>query len=227
MLALTWNVRGLGKGEKRKAVRRGDFNSILDPLERKWGTCNMGYVRNFISFTLKAKVVDLPMIGFSFTCSNNREQESWVRLDRFFISLHILSWFPRILQKGLPRGISDHNAVVIGEPSIDWGSCPFRFFNSWLEDKAMLLDALKGWKGCCVKGSKGFALFSKVKAAKNKLKTWYQAKKCKDTFLKDTEDKLAEVEKRAVVEELTTVLRKLRLELVSEMWKVFRFEEQK
>ncbi|KAK3172180.1 hypothetical protein Dsin_033161 [Dipteronia sinensis] len=111
----------------------GDFNTVLDPLERRGGgVCNMGSVRSFCSFVLRARVVDLPLHGVSYTWCNNRETISWARLDRFLVSPWIHSWFPKLMQKGIPRSLSDHNAILIGEESKDWGPGPFRFYDAWL-----------------------------------------------------------------------------------------------
>ncbi|KAK3231506.1 hypothetical protein Dsin_003387 [Dipteronia sinensis] len=45
----------------------GDFNTVLDPSERKCVGCSLGYIRHFNSFVLKANVVDLPLAGIPFT----------------------------------------------------------------------------------------------------------------------------------------------------------------
>ncbi|KAK3189155.1 hypothetical protein Dsin_028716 [Dipteronia sinensis] len=125
----------------------GDFNSVLDPSERSGGVCLLNSLKNFNAFVLKAKVVDLLMQGFKFTWSNRREKASWARLDRFLISPLILSWFPNLVQKSLPCNLSDHNAIIIKVPLVDWGHIPFWFFNGWLEDKALIASARKKVEG--------------------------------------------------------------------------------
>ncbi|KAK3218309.1 hypothetical protein Dsin_012279 [Dipteronia sinensis] len=54
----------------------GDFNTVLDPLERKGGDCNKNSMKSFNDFILKAMVVDIPMHGIYFTCSNFRDRVS-------------------------------------------------------------------------------------------------------------------------------------------------------
>ena len=103
----------------------------------------MGSMRNFNIFISMAKVVSIPMHGMSFTWSNNRESESWTKLDRFLLYPMILVWFPKLVQRGLHRSLLNHNAIVVGESEADWGHRPFRFFNGWLEDKEMMLEGLK------------------------------------------------------------------------------------
>ncbi|KAK3221844.1 hypothetical protein Dsin_008869 [Dipteronia sinensis] len=54
-----------------------------------------------------------------------RENASWARLDRFLISPEVLLWFPKMIQSGLPRSISDYNMIMLGERREDW--VPIRF----------------------------------------------------------------------------------------------------
>ncbi|KAK2634471.1 hypothetical protein Ddye_029263 [Dipteronia dyeriana] len=70
-----------------------------------------------------------------FTWFNNRENESWARLDRFLCDLFVLSWYPKMIQRGLNRILSDHNPVFFGELKEYWGPKPFIFLNEWLDDK--------------------------------------------------------------------------------------------
>ena len=107
----------------------GDFNTVLNPSERRGSACNMGSIRNFNTFIFQARVVDLPLRGASFTWSNNREEASWARLDRFLLSSDFFAWFPNLLQTAFPRNMSDHNAISLGEQKEDWGPSPFRFYN--------------------------------------------------------------------------------------------------
>ncbi|KAK3183580.1 hypothetical protein Dsin_030866 [Dipteronia sinensis] len=127
----------------------------------------------------EARVVDLPMWGSSFTWSYNREEESWARLDRFWVSPQILSWFPNLLQCGLLRSVSDHNAVTLGEPKNDWGPCSFRFYNSWLRVRT-----------------------------------------------EDFEDRLGDIDKKAVAGGWSEGLRKERLAILEEMWIGIMRDEQ-
>ncbi|KAI9173950.1 hypothetical protein LWI28_009251 [Acer negundo] len=46
-----------------------DFNTILDPLKRRGGVCNMVSIRNFQAFLLQAKLVDVPLEGIRLTSS--------------------------------------------------------------------------------------------------------------------------------------------------------------
>ncbi|KAK3227568.1 hypothetical protein Dsin_007430 [Dipteronia sinensis] len=142
MIVISWNVRGLGKGEKRRMVRgvvnrhkpeimfvqesklksfpvpwfvAGDFNTILEPSERVGVGYDLVSMRNFHSFITQAGIMDIPMHGPKYTWSNNRAVEAWERLNRFLISPIILSWLPNLMQRGLPRCISDHNPIMLAD----------------------------------------------------------------------------------------------------------------
>ncbi|KAK3220411.1 hypothetical protein Dsin_014381 [Dipteronia sinensis] len=130
----------------------------------------MASIRNFNSFVLSAKVIDILLQGITFTWSNHIENESWARLDRFLVSPMILSWFPNLSQRGILGSISDYNVIKLGEPYVDWGYCPFKFYNGWLEDANLIKEVSQGWTDCKVKGSLGLVLSSKMKAVKGKLK---------------------------------------------------------
>ncbi|KAK3189252.1 hypothetical protein Dsin_028813 [Dipteronia sinensis] len=204
----------------------GDFNTVRDPAERKGGPCTMSSLRSFNAFILKAKVVDIPMLGSNFTWTNSREKGTWAKLDRFLISPKLLSWYPKMEQHCLSRNLSDHCLITIGVPKDDWGPTPFRFFNNWKEDKEMIGDARIGWNECEAKGTKGFVLFAKAKAAKARLKKWQRLKKSQHSIIPDIEKHLAEVEGTAQRDGWSSVLRGKRLNLISALWKQLRLEEQ-
>ncbi|KAK2665494.1 hypothetical protein Ddye_004068 [Dipteronia dyeriana] len=169
----------------------GDFNTVLDPSERVGRGVNLRSIRSFNRFLHKAGIVDIPLTRSKFTWSNNRSSEAWSRLDHFLFSPIILTWFPNLIQIGLPRCLSDHNPVMIGDSKMKWGPYPFHFFNYWLEEKEMMKDSIKGWKECVVSCSKGFVFFSKAKASKTRLKSWIHSKKLASIQPSDLEHKLA------------------------------------
>ena len=204
----------------------GDFNTVLNPSERRGSVCNMGSIKNFNSFILQAKVVDLPIRGSRFTWSNNREEASWAHLDRFLLSPEFFSWFLNLLQTTIPRTVSDHCAITLGEPREDWGPSPFRIYNSWLEDGDLMNQAKEGWQGCKTRGSIGFVLASKMRASKRAIKIFLPNRIRESFSLKEFEGRLLEVDKKAVFEGWTDVFRQERLCIMGEMWKGVRRDEQ-
>ncbi|KAK3193093.1 hypothetical protein Dsin_024403 [Dipteronia sinensis] len=83
--------------------------------DEKKGFIGLHIECSIVLFSVVANIVDMPLHGMRFTWSNNMVVEAWARLDPFLISLTILMWFPNLRQSGLPRSLSDHNLVMIGE----------------------------------------------------------------------------------------------------------------
>ncbi|KAK3182850.1 hypothetical protein Dsin_030136 [Dipteronia sinensis] len=73
----------------------GDFNAVLDSLERIGeSSFHLVSMRNYNSFIRKAKVVDIPLVGLSFTWTNFRERAAWARsLEEDFRVEEILEGF--------------------------------------------------------------------------------------------------------------------------------------
>ncbi|KAK3230851.1 hypothetical protein Dsin_002732 [Dipteronia sinensis] len=135
MLIMSWNARGLGKAEKRRKVINVVLcrkSAVLFVQETKLAVFDSRVILS-IGGVLLSKV-DLPLHGIPFTWSNNRVEGIWTRLDRYLVSQIILSWFPNIVQRGLPRSISDHSVIILSVSNDNWGLNTFRFFNGWLED---------------------------------------------------------------------------------------------
>ncbi|KAK2639465.1 hypothetical protein Ddye_027260 [Dipteronia dyeriana] len=111
--------------------------------------------------------------------------------------------------------VSDHNAIMLGEPRKNWGPYLFYFYNNWLEDDELIKQAKKGWIGCKATGCKVFVLACKVKSTKRNLKFFLLEKK-KDSFsVKECEQRLAAVEVKAVRNGWTEALRKERIDILS------------
>ncbi|KAK2650727.1 hypothetical protein Ddye_018216 [Dipteronia dyeriana] len=199
----------------------GDFHTILHASERKVGVFNRwSAMINFNDFIIRTKVFDLPLHGIPFTWSNNKVKGAWARLDRFLVSLIILSWFPNIVQRSLPRSISDHSAIILGVSKDNWGSSPFRLFNGWLGDKELLEEEKLGWPGYKVSGSSSRLLQTKLKLSTLDIKQW-AANKSKDSVaIKALEDNLADLEVRARNDGWSNSFREERLKTLAEYWKV-------
>ena len=64
----------------------GDFNVMRFPSERSGSVYFTIAMRRFSAFISKQSLVDLPLVGGTFTRSNSREVASRSRLDRFLLS---------------------------------------------------------------------------------------------------------------------------------------------
>ncbi|GMI75037.1 hypothetical protein HRI_001173000 [Hibiscus trionum] len=74
---------------------------------------NVHLIDAFRNFVSEAELIDLSLVGGKFTWCNNRDPPTFVRLDRFLISAEFNLAFPGLLQKVLPRSLSDHNDVLL------------------------------------------------------------------------------------------------------------------
>ncbi|KAK0597825.1 hypothetical protein LWI29_028940 [Acer saccharum] len=183
----------------------GDFNVVV--------SVNQASMRNFGVFLSDAGVVDIPMQGMSFTWTNSRENAAWARLDRFLISPSLLLCFPNLRQIGLPRSVSDHNPILLSEAKEDWGPRPFRFVNVWLEDVAMMKDAIADWKEKGGGFVKGAALAAKTKETKIRMKNWITTFVSKKSSVAEDEARLASIDEEAVRVGWTEKLRKDRVHM--------------
>ncbi|KAK2636379.1 hypothetical protein Ddye_031171 [Dipteronia dyeriana] len=142
-VALGFDFNGKEKKVGEEVARREFKDTVRE--ERIGVVHNATSRRNFNDFIRRANVVNIPLHGLSFAWTNFRERAAWARLDRFLISPEILIWYPNITQKGLARSLSDHNAIGLGQVGVDWGLTPFRFYNSWLEEKHLMNEVSNEW----------------------------------------------------------------------------------
>ncbi|KAK3205584.1 hypothetical protein Dsin_019630 [Dipteronia sinensis] len=205
----------------------GDFNTVFDQRERKRGIGSVRSMRNFQLFADAANVIDLPLQGMEFTWSNNSENESWARLDRFLCDPIFFSWFPQLVQKGLGRSLSDHNPEILGELMVDWGPKPFRFLNVWLEDKNFMEGVRKKWVSCSRGVSAGLILKHKIGAVRCFMKAHANNCKSDGKVIKDLEEDLARIESNAVAYGWSAGLREQRSSCLVKLWKQVRLDEQK
>ena len=78
----------------------------------------------------------------------------------------------------------------------------------------MMTDSIQGWKECKVRGSKGFVLFSKAKAARLSLRRHIKAVKQHGLKPTEVEGKLASLDAKAEHDGWSEESRQVRLGLV-------------
>ncbi|XP_028056846.1 uncharacterized protein LOC114260849 [Camellia sinensis] len=116
-------------------------------------------------------LVDLPMLGRSFTCCNAQDGERWSKIDRFLLDSRWLEEYS-FKQWGLPRSISDHCPVLLKGDVRNWGSKPFRFINAWLLHPKFIVEVKKSWEEAVDPGWAGFRLKRKLANLRAHLKKW-------------------------------------------------------
>ncbi|KAL4378571.1 hypothetical protein GQ457_02G035670 [Hibiscus cannabinus] len=74
------------------------------------------------------------MSGYPFTWVKGNDVKTASRLDRFLLSPEIFILFMSITQSSLPRGLSDHNPVLLKDETIKEGPRPFKWFSHWADE---------------------------------------------------------------------------------------------
>jgi hypothetical protein len=64
----------------------GDFNVIQYPSERSANTQHSPNMLEFSEFNFAQSLMDIPLLGGNFTQSNNRDHQSWSKIDKFLLS---------------------------------------------------------------------------------------------------------------------------------------------
>ena len=94
------------------------------------------------------------------------------RLDRFLVSPDWESQCDRVIQRRLPRPVSDHFPIMLDSEGVRTGPSPFRFELMWLKYEGFK-EILKGWwQNLQFHGSFSFIISAKLKALKDLLKIW-------------------------------------------------------
>ena len=150
----------------------GDFNVVLSPNDRNLEGGLSHPMRRFNEVVNELGLRDLPLQGGPFTWRGGNGNQCMSRLDRFLVSADWESQFSNVIQRTLPRPVSDHCPVLLDSDGIKSGPSPFRFENMWLKFEGFK-DLLRGWwQSLQFSGSYSFVLASKLKALKGILKVW-------------------------------------------------------
>uniref|UniRef100_A0A2N9EUT4 Uncharacterized protein n=1 Tax=Fagus sylvatica TaxID=28930 RepID=A0A2N9EUT4_FAGSY len=104
-------------------------------------------------------------VSDSFVWSSGSANPSMSRIDRFLIS-------SEVVQKLLPRPLSDHFPLLLEVGSVVRGKSPFRFENMWLQDEGFVDRVDAWWSNYLFCGPPSLVLARKLKALKEDLKKW-------------------------------------------------------
>ncbi|XP_028121762.1 uncharacterized protein LOC114318984 [Camellia sinensis] len=169
----------------------GDYNEIRFVAERRGCTRRDKGMQDFYNFVDKLEMVDIPMLGRSFTWSNSVKGERWSKIDRFLLDP---SWLEKFKFKlwGLPRIVSDHCPLLLKEDERNWDPRPFRFLNAWLLHPSFTANVQRSWVDVQVQGWAGSRVKMKFRL-KDELKRWNtEVFGCVENQLKKAENELHE-----------------------------------
>ena len=83
-------------------------------------------------------LIDLPLERGSDTRSSGTDQPAMSRIDRALVIPDWEEHFPNVIQRILPRPISDHSPILLEAGGMAKGKSPFRFENQWLKTKGFV-----------------------------------------------------------------------------------------
>ena len=107
----------------------GDLNVVRFPSERFDARHFTNAMHDFLDFISSCNLRDISMEGGFFTWSNNKVNAAMSLIDRFLYSDNWEDLFPTILQKRLPRILSDHFPIILECGDFSRGRHPFHFEN--------------------------------------------------------------------------------------------------
>ncbi|KAL5550481.1 hypothetical protein UlMin_000657 [Ulmus minor] len=150
----------------------GDFNVVRYCHEKSPPSRRTRSVRLFDELIRELELRDLALHNASFTWSNFREEVVKSRLDRFLFTEEWEAGKNDIRQETGSRTCSDHMPIILDTSPVSWGPSPFRFENMWLEHSGFRQECEQWWRGIEVEGWESYRMMEKLRALKDKIKTW-------------------------------------------------------
>ena len=105
----------------------GDFNEIISPNERSRGGRISNNMRRFSDILNDLGLRDLLLQGGPYTWRGGKNGRSMSWLDRFLVSVDWESHCNKVIQRSLPRLVSDHFPILVDSDGARSGPSPFRF----------------------------------------------------------------------------------------------------
>ncbi|KAJ0445513.1 putative RNA-directed DNA polymerase [Helianthus annuus] len=196
----------------------GDFNEVRQIEDRVNSKFDALAAATFNDFILSMDWHEHPMSGGSFTFISNHQEVKLSKLDRFLVCDRFMGLWPLAKVSVLSKGLSDHCPIFLSCINNDYGPPPFKFYNTWLDDKEVEGIIIRS-VGNLSLGDKGdVALANCLKNIKKDLKSWKQKSlliENKDLIV--WQKTLEDLETLAESAKLNDTEKKLRVNIISKI----------
>ena len=128
-------------------------------------------MRRFSNILNDLGLRDFPLQGGPYTWRGSHNGRLMSRLDRFLVFVDWESHCNKVIQRCLPRIVSNHFPIMLDSDSVRTGPSPFRFELMRLKYEGFKEILKMWWQNLQFQESFSFILSAKLKALKGILKT--------------------------------------------------------
>ncbi|GMJ04401.1 hypothetical protein HRI_004109300 [Hibiscus trionum] len=146
----------------------GDFNIVRNKEESTGVSMKTKDMECFSDFINDQGLIDMPCSGGKYTWSSLRQVPSFSRLHHFLISTECAGLWTNLTQRVLPKGLSDHNPIVLSVDNVNWAKY-FKWFDHWGEEKE-LVDLIRK----TVSTTEEYGISKILRECKATTKVWVQ-----------------------------------------------------
>ena len=152
----------------------GDFNLVRSPDEKSNCMVNQSLVSAFNDSISRLGLMEIPLLGRSFTWTNAQSPPILAKLDRALVNLQHTVAFPSTSLHALPKPTSDHTPLLLSMSTKIPKSQIFRFENGWLLRQSFVQTVLPAWLDVrCIEDAAG-QLAACLKSVRAASKVWYR-----------------------------------------------------
>ncbi|XP_022003559.1 uncharacterized protein LOC110901012 [Helianthus annuus] len=173
------NLTNLMNSHSGAWIFLGDFNCVREPRERKNSKFNPQAAESFNHFIRTNGLSEYTMLGCSYTHRSD-DGSRLSKIDRMLVCQSFLSNWPSAKLTGLPRYRSDHRPLLLKCAEDLFGTPPFRFFNSWLNEGSLKSIVLESYREFQLPNPPDKLLSLRLKAVKLAIKPWCRKLKIRD-----------------------------------------------
>ena len=127
---------------------------------------------DFSDFIEDMNLVNLPLHEGRYTWCNGLSNPSMSQIDRVLVSSEWEEHYLNVIQKLLPKPISDHTPILLEVGGMTGGKRAFKFENMWLKDPDFMNKVRGWWSSYSFRGTPSYVLSQKLKTLKEDLKLW-------------------------------------------------------